>query len=123
MGAGLFASMASGVLGWAGSLLANESAKEDRAQAREIHNEELANNNEQAQINRDFQREERLAAQEYELDMWNRNNEYNSPHAQLERYKQAGINPNAMNFVRSSISLALILSMCALANTPLIWAS
>lgn len=51
-------------------------------------------NAEQAQINRDFQREERLQTQQFNLDMWNKNNEYNSPAAQLERAKAAGINPN-----------------------------
>lgn len=49
----------------------------------------------QAQINRDFQRSERLASQEFNLDMWNRSNAYNSPAQQLERAKAAGINPNA----------------------------
>ena len=49
----------------------------------------------QAQLNRDFQRSERLASQEFNLDMWNKNNEYNSPAQQLERAKAAGINPNA----------------------------
>lgn len=48
----------------------------------------------QAQINRDFQREERLQTQQFNLDMWNKNNEYNSPSAQIERAKSAGINPN-----------------------------
>lgn len=33
-------------------------------------------------------------AQAYELDMWNRSNEYNSPEAQMARLKQAGLNPN-----------------------------
>lgn len=50
----------------------------------------------QAQLNRDFQREERLATQEFNVDMWNKNNEYNSASAQLERAREAGINPNAL---------------------------
>lgn len=54
-------------------------------------------NAEQAELARQFSREERLASQEFDLDMWNRNNEYNSPVEQLKRYKAAGINPNAMN--------------------------
>lgn len=29
-----------------------------------------------------------------EVDMWNMQNEYNSPSAQMERYKAAGLNPN-----------------------------
>ena len=36
--------------------------------------------------------------QEYEwsknLEMWNLQNEYNSPSAQMERFKEAGLNPN-----------------------------
>lgn len=31
---------------------------------------------------------------QFNLDMWNRNNEYNSPQAQMERFKSAGLNPN-----------------------------
>lgn len=29
-----------------------------------------------------------------DLEMWNRQNEYNSPAAQMERFKEAGLNPN-----------------------------
>lgn len=58
-------------------------------------------------INRDWQTEERLAMQDYQtseresqnewnLEQWNRENEYNSPIAQLNRVRQAGLNPNMM---------------------------
>lgn len=30
----------------------------------------------------------------YNLDMWNKTNEYNSPQKQMERYQAAGLNPN-----------------------------
>lgn len=30
----------------------------------------------------------------YNLDQWNRTNEYNSPQAQMKRYQEAGLNPN-----------------------------
>lgn len=50
----------------------------------------------QAQLDRDFQKSEREAAQEFNLEMWNMNNEYNSPAAQLERAAAAGINPNSV---------------------------
>lgn len=53
-------------------------------------------NAQQAQLNRDFQRDERLAAQEWNTEMWNLNNEYNSPAEQLKRAQAAGINPNAL---------------------------
>lgn len=33
-------------------------------------------------------------AQQYELEMWNKSNEYNSPQAQMKRLQQAGLNPN-----------------------------
>lgn len=33
-------------------------------------------------------------AQNFELEMWNRSNEYNSPAAQMARLKSAGLNPN-----------------------------
>lgn len=31
---------------------------------------------------------------DFNLDMWNRNNEYNTPQAQMARYQAAGLNPN-----------------------------
>lgn len=53
-------------------------------------------NAEQAQINRDYQTAEREATQQFNIDMWNMNNAYNSPQAQKQRLIDAGINPNAM---------------------------
>lgn len=49
----------------------------------------------QAELNRNFQREERLATQEWNLEQWNRENEYNTPKNQLQRMLDAGINPNS----------------------------
>lgn len=49
----------------------------------------------QAELNRQFQREERLATQEWNLEMWNRENEYNTPKNQLQRLIDAGVNPNS----------------------------
>lgn len=31
---------------------------------------------------------------QYNIDMWRMNNEYNSPQAQMQRYEEAGLNPN-----------------------------
>ena len=31
---------------------------------------------------------------DFNLEMWNKNNEYNSPQAQMQRFKDAGLNPN-----------------------------
>ena len=42
--------------------------------------------------NKEIARENR----EFSLDMWNRNNEYNTPLAQMQRLKAAGLNPNLM---------------------------
>lgn len=53
-------------------------------------------NAQEAEKNRDFQREERIATQEFNLDMWNMNNEYNSLSSQIDRAKEAGVNPNAI---------------------------
>lgn len=53
-------------------------------------------NAQEAQKNRDFQREERIASQQFNLDMWNMNNEYNSLSSQIDRAKEAGVNPNAI---------------------------
>lgn len=51
-------------------------------------------NAEQAQLNRDFQTSEREASQQWNLEQWQRENEYNSPVQQMARMKEAGINPN-----------------------------
>lgn len=41
--------------------------------------------------------------QQYNLDLWNRSNAYNSPSAQMDRLKAAGINPN-MAFMQGSLN-------------------
>lgn len=51
-------------------------------------------NAEQAKLNRDFQTSEREASQQWNLEQWQRENEYNSPVQQMARMKEAGINPN-----------------------------
>ena len=35
-------------------------------------------------------------AQRHEIDMWNRQNAYNTPAEQMKRFKEAGLNPNLM---------------------------
>lgn len=49
---------------------------------------------EQALLNREFQTNEREATQAWNLAQWNRENEYNTPEAQMKRMVAAGINPN-----------------------------
>ena len=62
-------------------------------------------NSREANENRQFQREERLASQQFNLDMWNLNNKYNSPVEQLKRAQAAGINPNdAINGMQGATS-------------------
>ena len=53
-------------------------------------------NAQQAALNRDFQTSEREAAQQFNFDMWNLNNQYNSPAEQLKRAREAGISPLAL---------------------------
>lgn len=50
----------------------------------------------QAQLNRDFQHQERLESQAFNKEMWNLNNEYNSPAEQIKRAQAAGINVNSV---------------------------
>lgn len=76
-----------------GEMLGNAA---DSASASKQHKADQYFNAEQAQLNRDFQRQERLETQQFNIDMWNMNNEYNSPAEKLKRAEAAGINPNAV---------------------------
>lgn len=53
-------------------------------------------NAEQAALNRDYQTSERLATQQFDLDMWNLNNDYNDIGSQMARARAAGVNPAAL---------------------------
>lgn len=86
----------SAVSGLASSAFSVYNNERSISSAKDQLEKEQEFNAEQAQLNREFQTSERLAAQEYNLDMWNLQNEYNSPEQQLQRLKAAGINPNAM---------------------------
>lgn len=58
---------------------------------------QVYNTSSQAKSNRKsrkFAREENEKARQFALDDWNRTNAYNSPAAQMQRYKEAGLNPN-----------------------------
>ncbi len=57
----------------------------DRKHSKDQLEFEMAFNAEQAALNRQFQ-----------VDMWNANNQYNSPQSQLQRLMYAGVNPNMM---------------------------
>ena len=65
-----------------------------------IANEANAFNRETAQMTNDFNAAEAEKNRQFQLDMWNqtfeKQNEYNSPAAQAERYRAAGLNPTLM---------------------------
>lgn len=56
----------------------------------------LQNSNNRKLAKTQYNRELALMDKQFEndLEMWNKQNEYNTPLAQMERYKMAGLNPN-----------------------------
>ena len=52
-------------------------------------------NSAEAEKQRDWSTSEREATQSWNLQQWHRENEYNSPQAQMQRMLDAGINPNS----------------------------
>lgn len=48
----------------------------------------------QNQKNRDFQAAENQKSRDYNTEMWNKNNAYNTPLAQMNRLREAGVNPH-----------------------------
>lgn len=74
-----------------------------------------------------FNRSERLGAQQfneammdkqmkYETDMWNANNAYNSPAAQAERLRAAGLNPS--NIINGADTAQMVSSPTAASSSP-----
>lgn len=45
-------------------------------------------------IQRDFEYQQSQMANRFNLEMWNRQNEYNTPAAQMQRFKDAGLSPH-----------------------------
>ncbi|UPW41698.1 DNA pilot protein [Peromfec virus RodF8_16] len=82
---GLFSGIVSGI----GSLLGANSAAKSQKQTNETN---LAIARENNAMQKQMQ-DEQLA---WNLDMWNKNNEYNTPSAQVQRLKDAGLNPYLM---------------------------
>lgn len=72
-------SIFSGVFNLAGQHLANEFNRKETEKARA------------------WQEEQRDLENQWNLDMWERNNEYNSPANQINRMREAGINPLAQD--------------------------
>lgn len=69
-------------VGAVGGFVANNQS--NKAQERQ-NRENNAFIDQQNKANRDFQ-----------MDMWNKTNEYNTPSQQMQRFKEAGLNPNLM---------------------------
>ena len=44
--------------------------------------------------NREFQQAENQKSRDYNTEMWNKNNEYNTITNQMQRFKDAGVNPH-----------------------------
>lgn len=61
---------------------------------------------EQAQLGRDWQEEQLAKTNQWSLDQWNRENEYNLPINQASRLLQAGINPALAMQGNGSIGMA-----------------
>lgn len=64
-----------------------------------------------------FAREERLAQQQWIEQMYEKNNSYNSPAAQMQRLKEAGLNPDLM-YSRGDVGNATAPEAPAQASTP-----
>ena len=64
-----------------------------------------------------FAREERLAQQQWIEQMYEKNNSYNSPVAQMQRLKDAGLNPDLM-YSRGDVGNATAPEAPAQAPTP-----
>lgn len=81
-----------------GILSAILTKKQNEAQRDWSHNEAALQRNWEAEQNAKamaYNTSEREASQAWDKEMWNLNNEYNSPSAQMQRMVSAGINPNS----------------------------
>lgn len=64
-------------------------------------------NNTNLQINReqlDAAKEMQQREMDYQTEMWNKSNSYNAPSAQMDRYREAGLNPYMMMSGQSAVS-------------------
>lgn len=62
-----------------------------------MQREQNAWNAEQAKLQRDWQSAESSKSRDWQEEMWRKNNEYNTPQAQMQRMQQAGLNPWLMS--------------------------
>lgn len=81
------------VIGGIGDAIVSEVGRQDAKDQLKSEQNWASN---QAQINRDFQREERELTQQWELEQWQREMDYNSPANQIKLAMEAGINPNSI---------------------------
>ena len=79
---GLLASIATGVGTLGGAVLGKKSTDSANAANLKIN-----------QMNNDFNAREAQKARDFQLDMWNRENEYNKASSQRKRLEEAGYNP------------------------------
>lgn len=85
-----FATGVSGILGGIGSIFG--SASSNSAQ-KEIAAENRQWQSQENQFNRDWQANQNLLSQNWQEKMWNAQNAYNTPSAQMQRNREAGYNP------------------------------
>lgn len=71
-----------------------------------------------AKDNRDWQTAEREKSQEWQEMMWNKQNEYNTPSAQLQRLRDAHINPLAGDMASSLATPLSVPNMPSAPNMP-----
>ena len=94
--------------GLVGSLLAGagskKAAKIQSASAERINQINNEFNSREAALSRDWQTSERYSQNQWTLQQWNRENEYNTPLAQRQRMEAAGFNPYNMNIETGSAS-------------------
>lgn len=71
------------------------------------------------QMNNDFNREEAEKARQFQLDMWNKENEYNTPAAQRQRLQEGGYNPYFGSDVSSGSATGVSGTTAATAASPI----
>lgn len=86
----LIGSVGSALIGGLGSIFGQSSANETNVQLAKENREWQTLEN---QRNRDWQENQNILSRNWQEKMWNLQNQYNTPSAMMQRYKEAGINP------------------------------
>ena len=94
----LFGSLVGTGVGFLGNMLSNSSASRNAER-------QYQNNIALQQDAQKYNTAERQAAQQFSVDMWNKNNAYNAPSAQVSRLKAAGLNPLAQSMSGQSAQM------------------